>query len=84
MFRLDRGFGVETICMITFVKQSIISINYRDGNGDIDKWLTTREKKYALKEMPSLFEYCCYLFNLQSGLIGPSFEFKDWNEFINL
>jgi len=34
--------------------------------------------------MPSLFSYCNYIFNLQSSVIGPSFEFKDWDDFINL
>ena len=46
--------------------------------------ITPREKKYALKEPPSLLNYCAYIFNLQSSVIGPSFEYKDWDDFINL
>ena len=70
--------------MITFVKQSMLASNYRDGNGDLDTWLTSREKQYAVKERPSLIEYCDYIYPLASCVIGPSFEYKDWNEFINL
>lgn len=61
----------------------MISINYRDGNGDLYSWLTSREKKYALKELPGFWSYCNYVFNLQSSIIGPSFEFKDWDDFLN-
>ena len=68
--------------MIAFVKQTIISINYRDGKGDIDTWLTSREKSYALKEMPLFVDYCHYLFALPSSIVGPGFEFGDWKEFI--
>jgi hypothetical protein len=46
--------------------------------------ITPREKKYALKKTPSLLNYCAYMFNLQSSVIGPSFEYKDWDDFINL
>lgn len=82
MVKEDTGYGVATLCMVCFVKHSIISINYRDGLED--KGLTSREKKYALKELPGFFSYCNFVFNLQSSVIGPSFEFKDWDDFINL
>lgn len=59
-------------------------MNYRDGYGDQDAQLTSREKKYAVKELPSFFEYCNYVFNIQSSVIGPSFEYKDWDDFLNL
>jgi lysophospholipid acyltransferase len=62
----------------------MIASNYRDGNGDLDSWLTTREKYYALKEIPTFFEYCNYVFPLVSSVVGPSFEFRDWNEFLNM
>jgi hypothetical protein len=79
----DTGYGVITLCMICFVKQTIISTNYKDGAADA-VGLTSREKKYALQDLPSFFDYCHYMFNLQSAVVGPSFEFRDWNEFINL
>lgn len=70
--------------MITFVKQSMLATNYRDGNGDLDSWITKREKNYALKHRPTFYEYCNYVFPLVSSVIGPSFEFKDWNDFLDL
>jgi hypothetical protein len=32
----DLGYSVATLMMITFVKQSMLATNYRDGNGDLD------------------------------------------------
>lgn len=83
MLQEDLGYGVITLCMLCYVKQTIISMNYRDG-AYADKELTAREKKYALTQLPNFFDYCTYVFNLQSAVVGPSFEFKDWDNFINL
>lgn len=58
------GFNVSTLAMITFVKQWQVTINYRDGNGDIDSWLTSREKSFKVIEKPSFMSYCSYMFNL--------------------
>lgn len=81
MSELNTGFSVTTLAMITFVKQMMITINYRDGLGDYNAWMTSREKSYALKDRPSLLQYCSYLFNLQSSVIGPCFEFSDWENY---
>ena len=51
------GYGVITLCMLCFVKQTIISMNYRDGAYS-EKELTTRERKYALAQLPNFFDYC--------------------------
>lgn len=76
------GFSVRTLVMITFVKQTQIAVNYRDGLGD--KILSPHAKQQQLAQVPTLLEYCSYMFNLQSSVIGPPFEYKDWNEFIYL
>lgn len=60
----------------------MISCNYHDGQGT-DTTLTSREKKYALEQLPSIGSYCSYMFNMQSSVIGPSFEFKDFNNYLN-
>ena len=31
----DTGYNVSTLAMITFVKQTMLAINYRDGMGDL-------------------------------------------------
>jgi len=59
-----------------------LAINYSDGA--FPEHLTSRERKYAVKEKPGLLSYCSYMFNLQSSIFGPSFEFNDWDSFINL
>lgn len=76
-----QAFGIESLFMITFVKQMILAFNYKDGASNN---VTPREAKYSVVERPSLLTYCAYMFNLQSGVIGPSFEFKDWDNFMNL
>lgn len=81
--------NVSTIAMMTFVKQMMITCNYSDGqfrkNFEKDRSkLTEREYRYSLAEIPSFLEYCSYFFNLQSSVIGPSFEFGDWIRFIKL
>ena len=58
------NYNISTLMMISFCKQMMIAINYRDGAGDSDSWLTSREKRYALKTRPSVFAYLCYMFNL--------------------
>lgn len=78
-----QGYNVQVLAMITFVKQIQITFNFRDGGAD-PATLTSREKEYMLKEMPCFVDYCSYMFNLQSQVIGPSFEFADWLAFIRL
>ncbi len=79
----DLGYNASVLAMITFVKQTIISINYRDGLGDYEDWLTNREKNFRLKELPTFWDYCNYIFPLQSAVCGPSFEYKDWQDFLD-
>lgn len=78
----EMGYNSSMLAMVYFVKMSIITINYRDGAGDLDKVLTEREMKYRLLERPILSEYCHYIFGLPSCLVGPPYEYKDWFDFI--
>lgn len=80
----ELGFKVKCIMMITFCKMHMLSCNYRDGAGDINTGLNSREKARAIKTLPSLVDYICYMFNLGSGVCGPCFEYKEWDDFINL
>lgn len=80
------GFNIGTLMMITFVKQMQFSFNYHDG-GRLslpDHGMTKREIQLAIRDEISLESYLSYMFNLQSSVIGPSFEFKYWDEFIKL
>ena len=84
MLTEDITFNVSVLMMITFCKQFMVAINYRDGAGDLDGWLNTREKSRAIKNLPSLADYVNYIFNLGSSVCGPCFEFKEWDDYINL
>ena len=72
--------------MITFVKQMQITLNFCDGDRihQRESDLTPREKQKAITGEVSLIMYLSYMFNLQSSVIGPSFEYPDWEQFINL
>lgn len=34
------------------------------------------------KEIPSFFDYCCYLMNFIGGLVGPTISYKEYKHFI--
>eukprot|EP00352_Strombidinopsis_acuminata_P006253 CAMPEP_0176377816 /NCGR_PEP_ID=MMETSP0126-20121128/29166_1 /TAXON_ID=141414 ORGANISM="Strombidinopsis acuminatum, Strain SPMC142" /NCGR_SAMPLE_ID=MMETSP0126 /ASSEMBLY_ACC=CAM_ASM_000229 /LENGTH=58 /DNA_ID=CAMNT_0017739831 /DNA_START=425 /DNA_END=601 /DNA_ORIENTATION=+ len=54
------------------------SMNLIDAAKQEDK-LRSREKVYALKEMPGLFDYLGYIFFCGGCIIGPYYEFKDFD-----
>jgi len=62
----------------------MIAINYRDGAGDIDGWLNSRERARAIKNLPSISDYVNYIFCLGSSVCGPCYEYKEWDDYINL
>ena len=79
----DLGFNASILAMVYFVKMSIITINYRDGNGDLNKVMTEREKYYQLKDIPTFSDYAIYMFGLPSCIVGPPYEYRNWFEFIS-
>ena len=59
--------------------------NYSDG-GQLDKSsdsLTSHEKRHALKEFPSLFEWITYMVSI-GQIIGPSNEFSKVSDYFNV
>jgi lysophospholipid acyltransferase len=84
MLTEDTTFNVSVLMMINFCKQWMLALNYRDGAGDLDGWLNSRERLRAIKSLPSLVDYVNYMFNLSSSVCGPCFEYKEWDQFINL
>jgi hypothetical protein len=83
MAKGDLGFNISLLAMISFIKQMMIAANYQDGIAEASD-LTSREKSHALQTLPSFFDYCHYHFCLTSAVIGPSFEYKEWDDFISL
>ena len=69
--------------MLNLCRITSISVNYRDGCVDSDQ-LKTREREYAIKEMPTFLQFIGYLYNSGCTLAGPFYEYKDYNNFINL
>ena len=44
--------------------------------------MKTREKKYAVQEFPTFFEYMGYLYFCGAAISGPFYEYKDFIQMI--
>ena len=58
-------------------------MNYRDGAGFAEDKLSSREQASALKEVPSLYNYFEYMFNVVQIGAGPVIEYKRWRDYID-
>jgi hypothetical protein len=72
--------GMSAVSMISFLKQSALALNYKDG-GNLDN-VTPREKKMAVIAMPSLLTYLSYVLFVGGGM-GPFCEFATFDNFIH-
>lgn len=68
--------------MIILCKMTATSVNLLDAVKQEDK-LRSREKLYAIKDMPCLLDYLGYMFFCGGCIIGPYYEYKDFDDFIN-
>jgi lysophospholipid acyltransferase len=78
----DWSLGVETLYMMIICKFSTIAFNYEDGGKDEAELKLDYFKSKRLLEKPTLLEIFSFIFFYPSCLIGPSFEFKDYMDFI--
>ena len=84
-------FSIKTTLMIACIKMHYIGLCYKDaglvaeGKAEQAK-LTPREIKYAepLKEKLSLMQFLQYFCFVGTVIMGPSIEYRDFHEFINL
>jgi hypothetical protein len=72
--------GMSAVSMISFLKQSALALNYKDG-GHLDS-VTPRERKMAVVEIPSLLTYLSYVLFVGGGM-GPFCEFATFDNFIH-
>ncbi|KAG4301145.1 hypothetical protein PCANB_002436 [Pneumocystis canis] len=68
---------VTSIQMVLCMKLSAFAWNVYDGQQN-ELTLNPKQKKYALKELPSLFDYLGYVFFFPSFFVGPSFDLVDY------
>uniref|UniRef100_A0A0K0FZ11 Membrane-bound O-acyltransferase domain-containing protein n=1 Tax=Strongyloides venezuelensis TaxID=75913 RepID=A0A0K0FZ11_STRVS len=72
---------VTTVLMMVIQKCCLVGFAFADGRDEN----SINKKKMALKnisELPDVLMYSAYMFNFQTILAGPSFEFVDFKNFI--
>ena len=72
-----------SIYMMNICKYSSLAFAYEDGAKD-DKELKNKHSiQYKIKNPPTFLEMMSFTYFYPSACIGPSFEFKDFIDFIN-
>lgn len=61
-----------------------LAFNYKDGDPKYKGKLSKREEAMAVEEVPGLLDHFAYLLFPASAISGPFFEFRPFDEFINL
>lgn len=87
IYRMVTDFGgwkmdATTYTMILVVKLWMFSLSIKDGHM-AEKDLLPREKEMRINGVPSVLEYMSYVCFCCGTVVGPSFEFADFKNFIN-
>jgi lysophospholipid acyltransferase len=69
--------------MILTIKLTSIGYNYYDGYVG-DKQTDPYKRAHAVKTLPSPLEYFGWIFFFPSFLTGPSIEYAEYRDYINL
>ena len=69
------------IYMMTISKFSSLAFSYEDGAKK--KIINKHHDEYKIIEKPSFLEVMSYIYFYPTSIVGPSFEFKDFINFIN-
>ena len=75
--------------MMDFIRLAQVAANMEDADSIArkdDALLTTRERFYSepLKVCPTLMQWCDFFFFCGGQVVGPSTEYRDLVDFINL
>ncbi|MCQ2819069.1 MAG: hypothetical protein MJ252_17545 [archaeon] len=73
-----------SIYMLIICKFSFLAYAYQDGAQQDKDIKCSHWREYKLTEKPTLLETFSYVYYFPSACIGPSFEFKDFKDFIYL
>lgn len=77
-WRLD----VTTILMMDTVKWTSFAMCVRDGLVD-EKLLSKEQKERKIDKLPSFGEFFSYVFFFAGSMIGPAYDYKDWDVFVS-
>ena len=73
--------NITTYTMLLVCKLSALSFCYKDGGMDESK-LTADQKARQVKDLPSVLEFCSYVWYCCACALGVFFEFSDYKRFI--
>lgn len=69
--------------MIITQKVTLLTFSLHDGIGRDEAELTTSQKSYAIRKLPTALEYFSYVLHFQGLMCGPMVVYKDYIEFID-
>lgn len=72
---------VNVILMINVCKISAIAFSYYDSDRD-EKKCTDYMLRHKLDRVPNILEYFSYIYFIPSCIVGPFFEYKDYENFM--
>jgi len=73
-----------SIYMMTVCKFCSFTFSYEDGDKDDKDIYNSTHKKNKIKELPSFIEFLSYIYFYPTAILGPSFDFMDFHNFIYL
>jgi lysophospholipid acyltransferase len=71
-----------TIYMMSICKFSSLAFSYEDGMKKDEEIINSHHREYRVYEMPSLLEVLSFIYFYPTSIIGPSLEYKDFNNFM--
>ena len=69
--------------MMNTPKYTSFAWNYKDGAEPKEK-LSKDQYQHRIEKLPGLLPYYSYIFFYASSLVGPAFDFSEYDDFINL
>lgn len=91
IYRLIVDYGgwaidISTVMMVMVCKFSLFAYQCQDGTNTGEKLdkMTEEQKTQRLVNIPSFYDYVCYLQFLPSSVMGPSLDYTSYSTFINL
>ena len=73
-----------SIYMMTVCKFCSFTFSYEDGDKEDKDIYNSTHRKNKIKELPSFIEFLSYIYFYPTAIVGPSFDFIDFHNFIYL
>jgi len=73
--------GIVAALMVTAIKASSFAWCYADGGKDDDE-LSQDQRERKIIQFPTLLEFFSYMFYYAGTLVGPTYDFIEYKEFI--